>query len=94
MRTVWKFTIPVNVLTASFTTTFYVPIGAKRLTCREQGDSCALWFEVETEAETEARRFQIFGTGTGPIRHGLLYIGTCFFPGDVPVLHVYEVIHD
>lgn len=92
MRDVWKFPLPVNALTTSFTNTLRVPVGARLVHLREQGVQIGLWFEVETEAEREPRSFQIFGTGTGPIREGLEYAGTAIFADGALVLHVYEVM--
>jgi hypothetical protein len=87
MKVVWKISVPVNVLTASFTNSFHLPAGAKFLHCREQHDALSLWFEVDTEA----RSIQFFGTGVGPIREGLEYVGTVIFSDGNLVLHIYEV---
>jgi hypothetical protein len=91
MRDVWKFPLSVDVLSASFTNVLHIPAGAKLLHVREQGMDVALWFEVDTMAHQEERKFQLFGTGTGPIRDGLEYVGTGIFAEGSLVLHVYEV---
>jgi hypothetical protein len=92
-RTVWKFTIPVSVMSASFTTLLRIPAGARYLTCAEQGGSIALWYEIpDPNAEKVARRFQLFGTGTGPIGDHLIYVGTTLHAGGQLVLHVYEAV--
>jgi hypothetical protein len=94
VRTVWKIALPVNVLTASATNTFRLPEDARLVHVREQKDAIALWFEVEDHGVMVPRSFQIFGTGTGPIRDGLEYRGTGIFAGGDLVLHVYEVMTD
>jgi len=91
-RQVWKFALPVNELTASFTSVLRIPVGARLLHVAAQRNDACMWFEVDTEAGTEPRSFQIFGTGTGPIRDGLNFIGTCIFADGALVLHIYEVI--
>lgn len=92
-RTVWVHRIPVNALTASFTSTLLLPAGSRLVHVREQRNDVALWFEVpDPEARKEQRGFQLFGTGTGPIRDGLEYVGTCQFADGSLVLHVYEVV--
>jgi hypothetical protein len=91
-RTVWKYTIPVNVLTASFTTVQHIPTGARFLTSANQDGAIALWYEIpDPDAEKIQRRFQIFGTGTGPIGDHLTYVGTTLHADGALVLHVYEV---
>lgn len=94
MKTVWKFALPVNVLSASFSSVFQIPKGAKFLHCREQGGHLGLWFEVDPDAVKEKRTFQLFGTGTGPIRNGLEYVGTGIFADGELVLHVYESVEE
>jgi hypothetical protein len=90
-RTIWKFPIDVNVLTASFTNVVSIPRGAKFLHCAAQKNSIALWYEIpDPEAPTEQRGFQIFGTGTGPVGDHLSYVGTALLADGELVLHVYE----
>jgi hypothetical protein len=91
-RQVWKFALPVNELTASFSSLLRIPVGAKLLHVAAQRNHACMWFEVDTEAEVEPRRFQLFGTGHGPIRDGLNYVGTCIYADGDLVLHIYEVI--
>lgn len=92
MKTVWMIAIPINVLTASFTSVFDLPKSARFLHCREQGSSLCAWFEVDTEEKTVRRSFQIFGTGTGPIENHLGYLGTGIFADGDLVLHLYQVV--
>lgn len=91
-RTVWKFPIVVNVLTASVTNVVHIPEGAKFLHCAAQGHgTIALWYEIpDTEAPKVQHGFQIFGTGTDPIGDHLTYVGTALFAGGDLVLHLYE----
>lgn len=94
-RTIWKFTIPVNELSASFTTRLRIPEGARLLHCAEQHGAVALWYEVDPEAPIGARGFQLFGTGTGPIDiDRLVYVGTTSHYDGQLILHVYEVARE
>lgn len=92
-RGVWKFSVPVNVLTAMALTVLYIPRGARFLHLREQRDAIAMWFEVDPSAPTDPRRFQILTTGT-PFFHGPGYVGTAIFGDGDLVLHLYEVPPD
>lgn len=92
-RTVWVYRIPVNVLTAATTTVLRIPEGARTLHCAEQKGSIAIWCEIPDQSATQVeRRFQIFGTGTGPIGDHLTYVGTTLHANGDLVLHLYEVI--
>jgi hypothetical protein len=92
-RVVWKYAIPVNELTASFTNALHIPERARFLHCAEQHGSIALWFEIPfPDAPKVERGFQLFGTGTGPIRDGLTYVGTTLHADGQLVLHIYEVV--
>lgn len=94
-RTVWKFPVIVNSLTALGTQVVQIPAGARFLHCAAQGNSIGLWYEIpdqDTEV-TEKHGFQIFGTGTGPIGDHLRYVGSALFDDGALVLHVYEVIY-
>lgn len=91
VRVVWKFTVSLDPLAAQFTQSIAMPIGARFLHAAAQGHALALWYEVDPKAETEDRRFQLFGTGDGPIRDHLTYVGTGIFADGALVLHVYEV---
>jgi len=94
-RTVWKFTLPVNALTASFTTLLRIPQRAEFRHCAAQRNTIALWYEIpDPAAPTEPRRFQLFGTGTGTIGDHLTYVGTALFDDGALVLHVYEAGED
>jgi hypothetical protein len=91
-RTVWKYTIPVDELTASFTNALYIPERARFLHCAEQHGSIALWFEIPfPDAPKVERGFRCFETGTGPIPDGFSYVGTMLHADGQWVLHVYEV---
>lgn len=92
MRTIWKETLPVNVLTASFTTVIHMPGGSKFIHLAEQHGVITLWFEVYDTFPLVDRKFQIFGTGTGPIGSHLECRGTVLMHDGSLVLHVYEVI--
>lgn len=88
--TVWKFTVPVNVLSAMATNLVRIPKGARLLHAREQGKDFAMWFEVDPDAPTEPHHYQLFGTGTGCPTRGV-YVGTGVYAEGSLVIHVYEV---
>jgi hypothetical protein len=91
-RTVWKYTIPVHVLSAMSTTVLHIPIGARLLHVAAQHGGIALWYEIPNpDAPKIQRGFQIFGTGTGPIDDHLTYVGTTMHAQGELVLHVYEI---
>jgi hypothetical protein len=91
-RTIWKYTIPVNALAASFTNVEYIPEGARFLSVAPQHGSIALWYEIpDPDAPPIEHGFQLFGTGTGPIGDHLDYVGTTLHADGQLVLHVYEV---
>lgn len=98
MRTVWKFVVPVDIMTASFTTIQWIPIGANLIHVREQpgpGYAFNLWYEVDPNSSKEKRGFQMFPSGTPDIRAGLEHIGTGLFPLDEDgpmAVHLYEVV--
>ena len=89
MRVVWKF--PLSITGGSTVTVHDIPQGARFLHCAEQGGAVALWYEIpDTNAATVARRFELFGTGTGSIPDHLTYVGTSMHYNGMLVLHVYE----
>lgn len=90
-KTIWKFDIPIDVMTASFTTVKRIPKGSRLLHVREQRNSVCMWFEVDPEAELEAHHFQLHATGND-VHPGLSYLGTCIFAEGNLVIHLYEVV--
>ena len=58
MKSIWKF--PVEVTDEQ---SVKMPVGAQALSVQVQGGQVCLWALVDTEAETEERLVQIFGTG-------------------------------
>lgn len=91
-RTVWKFAISIDPIAVQFTQNVAIPAGARFLHAAAQGYAVALWYEVpDPAAATEDHRFQVFGTGHGPIGDHLTYVGTGIFAEGTLVLHVYEV---
>lgn len=90
MRTIWKFDIPVDVLTGSFTTVKRIPKGSRLLHVREHRNCVCMWFEVDPEAKLENHHFQLHAT-ENEVHRGLSYLGTCIFEGDL-IIHLYEVV--
>jgi hypothetical protein len=91
-RTIWKYTIPVHVLSAMSTTVQHIPERARLLHIAQQDGSIALWYEIpDPDAPKVQHGFQLFGTGTGPIGDHLDYVGTTLHADGQLVLHVYEV---
>lgn len=87
---VWVFRIPLE--SKSVDSTLDIPAGARFLTCADQHDEIATWWEIpDVTAPTEPRRIQLFGTGTGPIGDHLTYLGTTLHTGGSLVLHLYQV---
>jgi len=88
MKTIWKF----NVCPDSG---FYLelPNGAVFLDVQTQnGEPCA-WFEVDSEAPREKRKFASFGTGHPiPDNVYLKYLGTFQLLEGILIYHMYEVI--
>lgn len=89
-REVWKFAISGNTITAMASNHIDIPEGARFLHCAAQGNSIALWYEVDTTAPVSTHQFHYFGTGLGPIPEDLVYLGTALFADGSFVLHVYE----
>jgi hypothetical protein len=85
-RQVWKIQ---TVLTSEAE----LPVGAKLVHHGVQDDQPTSWFEVDTEAPYEVRRFAAFGTGH-TIPDGYHHIGTTLHNGGLLVLHVYELIRE
>lgn len=90
--TIWKYVVPVNVLTVSATTVFHIPSSARFLHCREQHEGIAMWFLVNPDKERVDRKFQLFGTGHAlPAMRDKVYYGTGIFDDGHLVLHLFEV---
>lgn len=88
MQTIWKFPIqPGDLIRVQ------MPKGARVLDVQEQQGQPAIWAEVDSEAETEERLFDVFGTGH-EIKSGMgvarEYVGTFQLHGGVLVFHLYE----
>lgn len=82
MKTIWNFQ-----LGSGSTQTVEMPVGARIVAVGMKRSKVTIWAEVDSEAETEERRFRVYGTGHS-IEDGWEYVGTCF---DGPFAwHVYE----
>ena len=67
-----------------------LPIGAKIVHFAQQHGVLRFWAEVDTEADTEVRKFQVFGTGHhiyhDKFDHVMSWVGPDF------VWHLYELV--
>jgi hypothetical protein len=83
MRSIWKFKLRpyADVM---------MPIGAKPLSVHGQSDEICLWAEVNTEANHEARRFVIVGTGHQIPQDAGAFIGSALLDDGRYVFHVFE----
>jgi hypothetical protein len=70
-----------------------MPKGARILDVQEQHGQPVIWAEVDTDAETEERLFEVFGTGH-EMRNGMCaereYVGTFQLHGGSLVFHLYD----
>ena len=86
-RSIFKYEISVDQ-----DTQLKMPKHAEILHVQSQGDHVRMWVLVNTEAETELRRFTIFGTGWPIEDDRLSYVGTALTMGGGLVWHVFEYI--
>ncbi len=86
MITVFKYEIP------PYNAAIKLPVGAEILSVAFQRDTFCMWAKVDTEAETEERNFEAFGTGHEmPYIMGVDYkfVGTAHMDNDL-VFHAFE----
>lgn len=83
-RQVWKFTFVTSKMEAS------MPTGAEIIHTHEQFGAICLWAIVDPAADTETRRFLIYGTGWEMPDEPGTYIGTIHMHGSALVFHVFE----
>lgn len=89
-RAIWKFAL-IDTM-AEVGGAIVMPKGAKVLCVKTQNEMPYLWAEVDPEADTEVRKFAIFGTGESiPVKRPMTYIGTYMVHGGNYVWHVYEL---
>jgi len=87
MKTIYKYTLDPR------RSEYDLPIGAKILTVQGQNEQVCIWAEVDTEADTEKVRFEVYGTGheikwdMGTDRE---YLGTAQLKNGALVFHVYR----
>lgn len=67
-----------------------MPIGAEIIHVHEQHGDICLWAIVDPAADTETRRFLIYGTGWEMPDAPGTYIGTGHMAGGDYVFHVFE----
>lgn len=92
MKTIWKF----NIVTTD-RQTVSMPKGAEILCAQVQNGTVCLWAKVDTDAPSQLRGIETFGTGhpmvedVGATRR---YIGTYQLRNGALVFHVFEIIDD
>ena len=94
MRTIWKYTIPVDGNSHEM----LMPVSAKYLTCGVQGKNFVFWMLVEgTEVTTsdDKRTYRVFMTGEEIPSNFNKYLGTAHVKVDNPispniVMHLFE----
>lgn len=91
MRTIWKGVLKIDPFCVSFTQVLRMPENANLVHVAKQDGDISLWFEVDPNLPLREKKFQIFGTGTGPIGFHLTYRGTALLSNGALVLHIYEV---
>lgn len=90
MRTIWKYPLELTDQTE-----LMIPKGAEVLTAQMQELQLGLWILVNSDAETEVRTFDIYGTGN-PVpaidlrTHTRKYIATV--QQSIFVWHVFEIV--
>lgn len=83
MKTIYKYAAPVKD-----DLTIRMPVGAQVLCVQVQGDGPQIWALVDSDGETEMRRFR--WRGTGHPAEGLgRYIGTVQLQGGLLVFHLF-----
>ena len=91
MKSVWKFEVENNLRQE-----IQMPKGAKILHLGVKNDAPYLWAEVDMDAPSEFRTFEVFATG-GNITQDMgierEYIGTYMIFRETLVFHVYERIN-
>ena len=87
MRTVWKYDVPVDDKVWPYD----LPEGARpvHVECSDPVE-VSVWFEVDTQAKREERRFVVIGTGH-PAPDGGTYVDTATVLDGRLVWHLYEV---
>lgn len=87
MKTIWKYELEGSC-------SIKMPTGAEVLSVQVQRDVICLWALVDPEAEGEARRFLIHGTGHSVPDVPLRFLGTTMFGQGALVFHVFELLTD
>jgi hypothetical protein len=82
-KSIWKFQLHTEGAVE-------MPIGAKVISAREQGDHICLWAEVDPKMGKVERWFSVYGTGWPLPDEPGEFIGTALLSGGALVFHVYE----
>lgn len=86
MKTIWKYRLDV-----SDEISVSMPVGAKVLTARDQGDDICVWALVDQDQmQMRAKTFIVVPTGRQIDERGLSYVGTAYIRGGRPIFHIFE----
>lgn len=85
MKTVYKYSIPINEQTFRLD----LPGGAKILSAQLQNGKPQLWALVNTEMPAISRQFYWVGTGNPIDESGLTYVSTFLLNQDTKVIHLF-----
>jgi len=95
-KAIWKFELDIFKRDINRKLVISMPKDTIILTAGEQGESIYIWAEVDPNASTELRTFEVFGTGSDmycDMGIGRKYIGTAILRNGRLVFHVYERIN-
>lgn len=87
MRTVWKWTVPLDGKVIGMPVGAYIVHVAAQF---NQADSVQFWAEVDDDHACQDRRFTVVGTGE-VFDPSAIYVGTAIGANGGSVWHLYEV---
>ncbi len=90
IKSIWKFILVPDILVK-----VRMPVDTTILFVGEQNNKICIWAEVNPEAKTEERNFEVYGTGHN-IHYDMgtnrKYLGTAMLYSGSLVFHVYEYL--
>ena len=94
MRKIYKYSIQDNSLIGGHPAEIVIPKKAQILRVAYQRREIYLWAVVETENDTETRKFKIYATGHELYEspENLRHIETILSDGESFVWHIFEVL--
>lgn len=88
MKTIWKYRLDV-----ADEISVEMPVGAKVLTARDQGDDICVWALVDQDQmQMRAKTFIVVPTGRQIDEAGLRYVGTAYVRGGMLIFHIFEKV--